>query len=64
VRYLLRPKNTAFTPHDVNILKLQQSLTDKLGARVIVQHAKSGKGKVVVKYNSLEELEGILAHIK
>jgi ParB family chromosome partitioning protein len=27
------------------------------------QHTSSGKGKLVVTYNSLDELEGILAHI-
>ena len=49
---------------DPNILRLQDELADKLGAKVAVQHANSGKGKLVVHYNSLDELDGILAHIK
>ena len=42
----------------------QQDLADKLGARVSLQHARTGKGKLVIAYNSLDELDGILAHIK
>jgi ParB family chromosome partitioning protein len=49
---------------DPNITKLEQELADKLGAKVQVQHATSGKGKLVVNYNSLDELDGILAHIQ
>ena len=49
---------------DPNISRLQDDLSDKLGAKVIFQHATNGKGKVVLHYNSLDELDGILAHIK
>ena len=35
-------------------------MADKLGAKVAFQHTASGKGKLVVAYNSLDELEGIL----
>src|SRR5882757_2975385 len=48
---------------DPDINRLQLELADKLGAKVLFQHASSGKGKMVVSYNSLDELEGILAHI-
>jgi ParB family chromosome partitioning protein len=49
---------------DPNVQRLEQELAEKLGAKVLIQHASSGKGKVVVSYNSLDELDGILAHIK
>ena len=49
---------------DPNVARLEQELAEKLGAKVLIQHASSGKGKVVVNYNSLDELDGILAHIK
>jgi ParB family chromosome partitioning protein len=49
---------------DPNVSRLEQELADKLGAKVTIQHAASGKGKVVVTYNSLDELDGILAHIQ
>jgi ParB family chromosome partitioning protein len=49
---------------DPNVLRLERELADKLGARVAIQHSTGGKGKLVVSYNSLDELDGILAHIQ
>ena len=48
---------------DPDIKILEDNLAEKLGAKVMIQHTAKGKGKVVVKYNSLDELDGILAHI-
>ncbi|HEY7888189.1 MAG TPA: ParB/RepB/Spo0J family partition protein [Steroidobacteraceae bacterium] len=48
---------------DPDVRRLEQELADKLGAKVLIQHSQAGKGKVVVSYNSLDELDGILAHI-
>lgn len=47
-----------------DIRRLQESLSDRLGAGVEIQHSAKGKGKLVINYNSLDELDGILAHIK
>ncbi|OGT06782.1 MAG: chromosome partitioning protein ParB [Gammaproteobacteria bacterium GWF2_41_13] len=65
VRRLLTDKPSAKQPAaiDVNIRSLQNSLSDKLGARVIFSHQANGKGKVMIAYNSLDELDGILRHI-
>jgi ParB family chromosome partitioning protein len=49
---------------DPNIRRLQDDLSEKLGAKVAIEHAASGRGKVVVSYNSLDELDGILGHIQ
>jgi ParB family chromosome partitioning protein len=49
---------------DPDIQRLERDLADKLGAKVMFQHSASGKGKLVVTYNSLDELEGILGHIQ
>ncbi len=49
---------------DPNIEKLEQELAEKLGARVAIQPGRGGRGKLVVNYNSLDELDGILAHIQ
>jgi ParB family chromosome partitioning protein len=51
-------------PRDPDIQRLERDLADKLGAKVAFQHTAAGKGKLVVSYNSLDELEGILAHIQ
>ncbi|HKT73899.1 MAG TPA: ParB/RepB/Spo0J family partition protein [Steroidobacteraceae bacterium] len=49
---------------DPNVVRLEQELADKLGAKVAIRHSRGGRGKVVVSYNSLDELDGILAHIQ
>ena len=49
---------------DPDIRRLQNELGEKLGARVQIDHKASGKGRVVLNYNSLDELDGILAHIQ
>jgi ParB family chromosome partitioning protein len=49
---------------DPNVERLERELADKLGARVAIQHGSGGRGKLVVSYNSLDELDGILAHIQ
>ena len=66
VRRLLSPAAAADSQPkavDPDINRLELELADKLGAKVLFQHTPSGKGKMVVSYNSLDELEGILAHI-
>lgn len=47
-----------------DIRQLQEKLSDTLGADVEIQHTAKGKGKLVINYNNLDELDGILAHIK
>src|SRR6201987_1603595 len=49
---------------DPNGARLEQELAEKLGARVAIQAGRSGRGRLVVSYNSLDELDGILAHIQ
>ena len=51
-------------PLDPNLRLLQEDLSDRLGARVSVRHATSGKGCVMIHYNSLDELDGILSRVK
>ena len=47
-----------------DIRRLQDDLSEKIGVPVQVLHSTKGKGKLIFKYNSLDELDGILAHIK
>jgi ParB family chromosome partitioning protein len=49
---------------DPDIRKLQEDLSAQLGAMVRIQHSARGKGRLVVLYNSIDELDGILAHLK
>ncbi|MFO8025871.1 ParB/RepB/Spo0J family partition protein [Thiohalophilus sp.] len=49
---------------DPDIRRFEADLSEKLGAKVQIQADNKGKGKLVIQYNSLDELDGILAHIK
>ena len=51
-------------PRDANVERLEQELAEKLGAHVAIQHSAKGRGKLVVSFNTLDELDGILAHIR
>jgi ParB family transcriptional regulator, chromosome partitioning protein len=64
-RLLAHPHGSeeASTARDPNIRKLESDLSEKLGAKVQVQHSSSGKGKLVISYHTLDELDGILGHI-
>ena len=48
---------------DPDVLRLQNELAERLGADVRIQHTAKGKGRLVINYNSLEELQGILEHV-
>jgi len=49
---------------DKDTLRLQEDLTAKLGAKVLIEHKENGAGKLVIAYSSLEELDGILEQIR
>jgi len=57
-------KKTVQKSTDPDILRLEVDLSERLGASVRIKHAKGGKGTVQISYNSLDELDGILSHIK
>ncbi len=57
-----QPKVSAIgTKTDPDIKRLQQQVSERLGAPVDLQHKSNGKGKLVINYSSLDELDGILA---
>lgn len=61
------PKEATAVPspaEDPDIRRLQNDLIDRLGARVQIQHGQRGSGKLVIAYNTLDELDGILARIQ
>jgi ParB family chromosome partitioning protein len=64
---LQKSKSTTAVPSrglDADTRRLQDALGEKLGAKVQLQHNSKGQGKLIISYNSLDELEGILDHIK
>jgi ParB family chromosome partitioning protein len=57
-----KPANAA-PKIDPDTLRLQRELSERTGAKVEINHQSSGKGKLVINYASLEELEGIINRI-
>lgn len=49
---------------DPNVQRLEAQLSEKLGAAVAIKHGARGDGQLVIRYGSLDELDGILAHIR
>jgi len=56
------PKKEA-SPVAPDVRQLEQQLAEQLGAQVSIRYNRQGKGKMVIEYNSLDELDGILNHI-
>jgi ParB family transcriptional regulator, chromosome partitioning protein len=48
-------------PVDPNTKALEQNLSEKLGSNVTINHNKKGKGKLVISYSDLSELDGIVS---
>jgi ParB family chromosome partitioning protein len=48
----------------IEVRKLEQDLADRLGSNVEIQYNSRGKGKLVIAYSNLDELDGILSHIQ
>ncbi|GAB1269767.1 ParB/RepB/Spo0J family partition protein [Aurantivibrio infirmus] len=65
VRRLQQQTTKAVPTHkiDPDIKKLEDSLAEQIGVPVALQHSAKGKGKLTLKYNSLDELDGILKHL-
>jgi ParB family chromosome partitioning protein len=55
---------TSGATQSADIRRLEMEISDKLGAKVRVDHTSKGSGKLIINYNSLDELDGILKHIK
>ncbi len=59
------PKGKPAKPkRDADIEALETELSEKLGARVALSHGRGGRGKMVIHYHSLDELDGILGRIR
>lgn len=58
-----KPETTQSSP-DRDVQRLEQELSEKLCSEVSIKHNKKGKGKLVINYHSVDELEGILSRIK
>jgi ParB family transcriptional regulator, chromosome partitioning protein len=65
-RAQLAPKGKAKTSgtQDPNIANLERELAERFATRVEVAHGRGGRGKLVIHYHSLDELDGILTKVR
>jgi ParB family chromosome partitioning protein len=49
---------------DPDVVRLQNDLGEKLGAEVVLRQTRKGGGQLIIRYNTLEELDGILSRIR
>ena len=65
IRRLLEPaKEKVAIKENPDVQRLQTDLSENLGAPVSIAHNAKGKGKLVINFSSLDQLDGILDHIK
>lgn len=65
VKRVLQPKrNIVEKTADTDVLRLQEELSETVGAQVKIQAAKGGTGTVSIRYHSLDQLDGLVAMIK
>lgn len=64
-QWLKEPTQGAQNPTtDPDINRLEQRLAERLGSPVQIRHTQKGKGQLIISYASLDELQGILGHIR
>jgi ParB family chromosome partitioning protein len=62
-QYLNPPNKKKSDKKSSDIARLEEDLAEVLGTKVTVQDSK-GKGKLIIEYQNLDVLDGIIAHIK
>jgi ParB family chromosome partitioning protein len=58
-----QPAAKTNTARDPNIVKVEQQISEQLNAKTDLIHQDSGKGKIVIQYHSLAELDGLLSKL-
>jgi ParB family chromosome partitioning protein len=58
------PKPAAAQPVDRDLIRLQEELSDSVGAAVAIRSNKKGAGKITIEFGDLEQLEGILGRLR
>jgi len=58
------PKAAAPAPVDRDLLRLQEELSDSVGATVSIRSNRKGSGKITIEFGSLDQLDGILGKLR
>jgi ParB family chromosome partitioning protein len=64
-KMLAEPRSEEGSPTkvDPDVIRLEQELTSFLGQRVSIKQQSKSKGQLSIRYDSLDELDGILSHM-
>lgn len=63
VQRMQQPQPKPKAKPDRDILRLQEDLAEKLGAAVTLKAQKKGRGKLIISYDSLEQLDSIIGRL-
>ena len=64
VSELTKPKQSKkIRTNDADTLRLEENLSQRLGQPVQIRHSVKGNGKLIIAYNNLDELDGVLEKI-
>ena len=58
------PKAATPAPIDRDLLRLQEELSDSVGANVSIRSNRKGSGKITIEFGSLDQLDGILGKLR
>ena len=58
-----KPQQPAKTTLDPDIASLQERVTLSIGAQAQIKHSEKGSGKLIISYDTLEQLEGVLERL-
>jgi ParB family chromosome partitioning protein len=58
------PKSPRRTEKDPDIRRLEEDISGRIGAPVFIRHGKAGAGQIIIQYDSLDQLEGVLGRLQ
>jgi ParB family transcriptional regulator, chromosome partitioning protein len=59
-----KPRRTAARRSDTDVARLESELAEALGASVRIEPARKGAGRIVIRYATLDQLDGLLAKLR
>jgi len=61
---IFKKKTNYIKQKDPNLIYLEESITDKIGLNVLIKNKKNNKGKLIIEYKELDQLNRIVDIIK
>jgi len=61
IQQLINPETRKARKIDRDVLTLQESVSERLGAQVTIKSGKNGRGNIIIHYSNLDQLDDILS---